>query len=170
MARESGAGDVNLTCGQLVLSIWCLLLQCAEHMRVGWVMTWRDLSSVHGRHALAATGNSRLLRALQHSPRTLASCAHSCPGSNHPRRSQNRCLFSGRQRARSYSGTPLQTRHCSYPPQHHRLLVRAGQTAVGAMASQQQQIIDTIFSMKRKLLRGSDCTCFVASEPALYLD
>jgi len=25
------------------------------------------------------------------------------------------------------------------------------------MASQQQQIIDTIFSMKRKLLRGNDC-------------
>lgn len=26
------------------------------------------------------------------------------------------------------------------------------------MAGQQQQIIDTIFSMKRKLLRGNDCT------------
>lgn len=26
------------------------------------------------------------------------------------------------------------------------------------MAGQQQQIIDTIFSMKRKMLRGSDCT------------
>jgi hypothetical protein len=29
--------------------------------------------------------------------------------------------------------------------------------ATVAMASQQQQIIDTIFSMKRKLLRGNDC-------------
>ena len=49
-------------------------------------------------------------------------------------------------------------RHPSHLLRNHRFLVRAGQEVVGAMAGQQQQIIDTIFSMKRKLLRGNDCT------------
>ena len=38
------------------------------------------------------------------------------------------------------------------------------------MAGQQQQIIDTIFSMKRKLLRGNDCTSLPAPGAALCMD
>ena len=40
---------------------------------------------------------------------------------------------------------------------------RAGQQAVLTMAGQQQQIIDTIFNMKRKMLRRDDCTSTFAS-------
>lgn len=38
------------------------------------------------------------------------------------------------------------------------------------MAGQQQQIIDTIFSMKRKILRGNDCMRQPASSPASITD
>ena len=94
-------------------------------------------------------------RAMQCSQRTLLEPAHSFWGPGNTRY----CLYITAPSI-PLSATLFTGSNAPFPPpssRNHRSLVRARQEAVVAMASQQQQIIDTIFSMKRKLLRGNDC-------------
>lgn len=92
IACVSGLEKTKLASFQLVWSDCCLLPLRAEHMRVDWVMTSRDLSSIAERASCR--------RQFQGSPRppalasfvthTLPSCAHSSPGAERPRRSPYR--------------------------------------------------------------------------------
>jgi hypothetical protein len=114
-----------------------------------------------------ALGKPPVLAPLRHERELLH--AHTQPSVEHPlsRTVTVRRISTRLPCIHSTSATTSSSQHSSHSsslpphPSHTQLptLSQARRVAVAAMAgSQQQQIIDTIFSMKRRLLRPDDCT------------
>ena len=139
----------------------CLRLQLAMCLHVDWVMTSRRafiradaLVAAPAIPGLSAPSSalyrvytqSQAARIAPRLSQTLAASVPSLPP------------LAGHHCASCCSEQQKQAHRPRHRARPQRILARARQQAVDAMASQQQQIIDTIFSMKRKMLRGNDCT------------